>query len=310
MKRIISVLIIPIFAVSALAQVQHGTVGVVYFSQDKIIVAADSRNLFNRAGIPPNDSACKIAALNNQIIFMAANDVGYGSINLLSGWDPVEPWKAGDDIRKVYAENILSAKRAWIGMIADKWGSLECKRFGSLYAFHPDEVSKGSLGTNGLLVVAFIGGIDVPGYMILFRVVVTFDKGRKPPIDYRVEPVTCQTDLGPYCAMGEFEIFNLYTNFMQRGPIDPKLFSLFPMIFQDRVTFANGKAFSTKYGPEDLDIIKTVRLVDMEIAFHKGNGIGALSREISDVGGKIDAVQLTGSGTLRWFARKDNCPAD
>ena len=50
----------------------------------------------------------------------------------------------------------------------------------------------------------------------------------------------------------------------------------------------------------DLDVLKTMRLVELTIAYHMGN----------DVGGKIDAIELFKNGGLRWVARKENCPKD
>ena len=50
------------------------------------------------------------------------------------------------------------------------------------------------------------------------------------------------------------------------------------------------------FKPEDLDILKTIRLVELTEKYWD-----------DDVGGPIDAIQFSRDGTLRWYSRKKNC---
>jgi len=137
--------------------------------------------------------------------------------------------------------------------------------------------------------VALIAGIDVPGYMIAFQIQITFEKSRTPPIQYQVWPISCATQLlAPYCAIGETDVSLEYAT------------TIGPKTVPELGALISGKAFSPTFGTADYDILRAIRLVDLTIACHKGN----------DVGDKIDAVQLSKDGTVRWFARKGNCPAD
>jgi hypothetical protein len=56
----------------AVAQVRHGSVGVVYFAKDAISIAADSRESFVNPTIPPEDTGCKVAAFRDQVVFVSS----------------------------------------------------------------------------------------------------------------------------------------------------------------------------------------------------------------------------------------------
>ncbi len=64
-----------------LAQINHGTVGVIYFTKDKIIIAADSRSIAI-GNAPPSDSVCKIAAPHGKIVFVSAQGFSYDNAGL------------------------------------------------------------------------------------------------------------------------------------------------------------------------------------------------------------------------------------
>jgi hypothetical protein len=57
------------------------------------------------------------------------------------------------------------------------------------------------------------------------------------------------------------------------------------------------KEYGKFFGPT---ILRVFRLVDLARAYDS----------TGEIGGKIDAVELLGNRTVRWFARKDNCPAN
>jgi hypothetical protein len=61
----------------ATAQIEHGSVGVVYFTKYEISVAADSRGTVKDNSIPPDDTVCKIAALGGNVIFVLTGVTRY-----------------------------------------------------------------------------------------------------------------------------------------------------------------------------------------------------------------------------------------
>jgi hypothetical protein len=74
------------------AQIQHGSVGVVYLTKDKIIMAADSRGMLSRDNIPDN-AECKIATPERKIMFLTTGISGYvpdGPASKLRRWSSID----------------------------------------------------------------------------------------------------------------------------------------------------------------------------------------------------------------------------
>src|SRR4051812_6663634 len=74
----ISISLLIVFLIStvpAFAQVTHGTIGVIYFTENKIIMAADSRG--SEANDTFNDNECKIAALGKSLLLVGGGGGGY-----------------------------------------------------------------------------------------------------------------------------------------------------------------------------------------------------------------------------------------
>jgi hypothetical protein len=55
-----------------MAQVRHGTIAVVHYTSDKIIIAVDSRAAYvgGGPGRKPQGSLCKLAAFNRKLLFV------------------------------------------------------------------------------------------------------------------------------------------------------------------------------------------------------------------------------------------------
>src|ERR1700722_8776117 len=71
------VFILAACCVPAFAQVEHGTIDVIYFSDEKIAVATDSREIISGVTDSPNDHACKVAALHGEAIFVMSGADAY-----------------------------------------------------------------------------------------------------------------------------------------------------------------------------------------------------------------------------------------
>jgi hypothetical protein len=285
MKRLVgySIMIVGLTCSPAQSQIRQGTIEVVYFSQDKIIIAADSRSINVGRHTQPIDSFCKIATLDGQIIFAASNASGY--IQNTLKFDPVGSWSVYDDAKMVFGQLALDFhSHVPVALFADAWAKKEVSRFSVLNAFHHDAIA--SVVGNGILVTSFIGGVDPHGQLVLFKAQVTFGGSPKQVVGYRIAPEACNTPFGPFCAGGEAEVLLDYMNLAsQRSKLE-------------RLSWENGKAFSKSFRSDDLDIVKAIRLADLTIAFYSGPGA---------VGSPIDAVELRKDGTIRWFARKENC---
>ena len=79
MKCLIVLVSVGIFVSSAVARVKTGTIVVAYFTEDKIIMAADSRIVFDHQRTVKNDSECKISTPYGKMIFSSSNFMGYNA---------------------------------------------------------------------------------------------------------------------------------------------------------------------------------------------------------------------------------------
>jgi hypothetical protein len=260
----------------AAAQVQYGSVGVVYYTDEKVIVAADSRGSWSQENASADDSACKIATPKRQLVFVSTNAAGYRDDS-----DPtVAPWTNIEEIRR--AAEFYPNSRGHLSEIADIWGRDIALHFESLYLRHPELVIEARARGNGVLTVAITGGLDAIGNLVLFQTVVTFDESKLQPIAFLTKGINCPRH--SYCSIGENEIVK---EFVDQSSNRAK---------------AEAKVWKPPKGsaPTDRDILRVMRLVDLTVKYHVGN----------DVGGAVDAVQLNKDGSLCWFALKKNCRGD
>jgi hypothetical protein len=120
---------------SAFAQVQHGSIGVVVYTSQKIAIAADSRSLssgeshtLTEYGYPrilPMDDACKIVAIHKQILFVSTGIGSTGENHLLNDWT------AENGIRRAYDStvSIHGTSLGHVKEIANAWATAAADHF-------------------------------------------------------------------------------------------------------------------------------------------------------------------------------------
>jgi hypothetical protein len=253
----------------------------VYFTQDKIIMAADSRTLVAGENTAPDDSKCKIVAIYGQVAFGFSHGTGYTAEGPR---DPVQSCTNAEEARRAYDKICgLSPNCGRVEEIAKEWGRAISLHFQSLYFAYPRIAEAIAGGDNGILTMAFFGGEGMNGNLVLFQTSVVLNENNIQPVRF----VTWKVPSCPllnYCSIGEVEVLVEFVNLTTpRAKEEAKNWNP-----------------SSLHNPADYDLLKTVRLVDLTIAYHQGR----------DVGGPIDAVQLNRDGSLRWFQRKENCPAN
>jgi hypothetical protein len=275
MKRLLLAAFLVITSSPALAQIQHGTVVVLYYprSQDKIIIAADSRALSNNPW--PDDTVCKIAAPHGKLVF---SYTGIGGYVKTGPTDPVQPWSAIDEIYRAYdrasstpvgSDRILRTAREWGRSVAARLES---------------NLSQTVLDTEraeGGLTQAVFGGLGSHGKLVLFVTRITLQEGTSPHVLIATAPLPPIDDhwwgLGEVGTVAEF----------------------------DKAVTPRAKAEAKEWTPpkdskpEDYAAWKTIRFVDLSI-----------QDKLPGVGGKIDAVQMNKDGSVHWFAIKANCAKD
>ena len=182
----------------ASAQMKSGTLIVMHFTQDKFILAADSRQIPFRNG-PPDDSKCKIATIGNQLVFASS------AIDTLGSDGPVPVWlnlEAAKEAVRTSKEGVDSKAR--LVAIADRWSKIVTDRWRRMYTEDPKNVIAAAEHGNGLLVDGFFVTESDGEFPYTLRAVVVRNG---EIVSYPGEP-QCTDD---YCGIGEIEIATEFT---------------------------------------------------------------------------------------------------
>jgi hypothetical protein len=110
MNRVIgAVLLILIVYDSALSQIDSGTIAVMYYTPEKIIIAADSREkvVGNDGRTTHRDDECKLSSLGNKIAFVASGFSGYDK---KGPGDKLSTWRASAEAHQAYSDVLAQLK--------------------------------------------------------------------------------------------------------------------------------------------------------------------------------------------------------
>jgi hypothetical protein len=245
-----------------------GTVVVIGWSQTKIVVAVDSRGFDDKGTY--RDDICKIVRLDHYSVFTAAGNI----IHARSGrvlWDAQE--EASDAFkaaRQTAGPRVLkTAARHWgEQMVASINESLQADPSGS----------KLMLENNTFLTGVFIG--FQKGSTAMYQVEIVFDLGtRQAKQNFYTERHRPEVH---FAALGRNEIVS--------------------EVIMDQTHFARTEqrkwaASQSNISFKDRDVRWAIRLVQLTMAYHP---------QKIDVGGPIDALEITRSG-IRWVQRKPAC---
>ena len=281
MKKAALGLAILVIRVGASAQIQSGSVAVITSSKEEIVIAADSRRI---AGDSYTDSACKITALGNKLIFAAVGHTGFGPPNGPAIWNS-QTLARNEFVR-------LQRKQTthdWTLDLARAWGNATKIKVQGLLTKYGRTFLVG-LDGNDITSAAF-AGFDEDGAVSLVRSVIAY-----------------QTTKQGLLATSRFDRILIVPGEMQvlgEGEIASEINGNTPAAAQLR---QEAEADIRSGHWKDPTVFWAIEAVRLTIEHHPGkinNG-----RLISSVGGPVDAVILSHPSGVHWIQRKDNCPAN
>jgi hypothetical protein len=272
-KKFLPILILFLNLPGASAQVKSGTIIVIGYSKQKVVVAADSREEL-KPGVY-HDDACKITALNDKIIFLASgrtSDVTGG----IRGWDSIREAKTAlaDVLHEPTADGA-----GFIPRLAVRWASL----IGLNIAQHLRPEEELSLNDGQIYVDGTFFGLnrerEIEGAYERLRYTRALHSIQAHPPD-----VVSLPDQMMYSAVG--------------GERDIAL-----EFKEGKTERAQREAKSTvikarNWSPADSDALMAKRLVELTIQY---------TLHPDHVGGDIDVAELSPKSGVRWIYRKPNC---
>lgn len=264
-----------VIEVNAAAQFDTGTVIIVGYSHDKILVAADSRQVGEKG--EHVDDGCKITALNNDFFFSAtgrARDVTHGVVG----------WSASDQAKEVFDATPKELRTP--RNVALSWGKIMENKIDRY--IRPEE--KAELTPRKVYLTGLFAGIGPAGDTEIAEVnvepvVVNGKKvfGITMPSDYLAQ-VPALADNMNYIVIGrEADLFNEFFYASSKRAKSEQV-----------ITIKESK----KWTHDETDARLIIRVMELILRY---------SDHPEYVGGPIDAAQLYKGRTIRWIQRKPNC---
>jgi len=275
-------IVLTLFALVSLptvAQITSGTVIVLNFTKDRLVVAADSRGS-HPTGETPDDLECKLTQFRHTLLFTTSGAVGYrspspsvaGSNNVTAAQEAIQV-AIKQDHGKV---NLATVSDVWAKAIVQKWQV----RFGA----SRDEVIHAAVVGNGVLTVGFFAqaaGGTIEWMIELIRLDAPY-----------TQPVFSSTarDLAFCWPCGQPSGKRLCVG----GMVD---------IAKQVCSELDSRRSAGKSSPKAEQGWTSDEALPVSVA----ETIAA--RDLSgEIHGPIDAIELTKAGKLRWLRKKGNCP--
>lgn len=277
--RKIAIAVAIFVAYRAVAQIKHGTVIILNFSKDELIVAADSRGNNSNSTAPPDDTQCKIIQLGHKMLFTTSGAVAAAQFGLDQAWNNADI--AIDSLHRVKSANMVPD----IDNVSASWAQAVRNRWQARFAVDRPAVLKAAENNSGVLTVGFFAQ-TISGTIRWILVLITFGLNRTP----EVEPVpiidditklaycwSCGQSSSHICAAGQPLIADSFCAARDYQKNHPK----------------QTKKHQLSISPETLPtiIVKMTEACDLK----------------GFVGGPIDSVVLSIDGTIHWLHRKCNC---
>jgi hypothetical protein len=267
-------------AYPASTQISSGTVVVFNFTEDKLIVAADSRVVHNDA-TPPDNAYCKISTLGHQFVFVTFGHTSYANtpFDLIKGWDNLA--LARETIQVVSKKDDTAA---YLIDLATYWAKAVRDHWDRFCALRRSECEKLVEKTNGILTQGmFIGSNTLFGGAGL-----VFNPRLPSPVYYvtgdkmtQSQCWSCGQEPGKkICVAGSHP--DIAANMCAKRGSNSKISTRLQLPGLDRDT---GLA---------------VEIAELTIA--------AYGKSVGDVGGPIDIISIPKSGSIHWINHKHNCP--
>jgi hypothetical protein len=274
-------IVVMLLASAAFAQITSGTIIILNFTKDRLVIAADSRGVNTDTWVP-HDNECKIAEVDHRLIFTSVGNARRGRS---SGLDRVNGWDNAETTRVAFRSvRLLPTEEAQTRTIAKAWADTIAAHWQSLYQSEPDKVTRVLSKNGGLTVGAFA---EANKGTIYFRAAqIRFDRSRATagdPIGPEfIERLSDCWDCGEgnrICAMGKH--FDVAARFCAQTKSSDKI------------------KVRTQLKSANRSVKLAVKIAELTVdAYEKTPG---------DVGGMVDAVTLKNNGSITWNAIKDGC---
>ena len=265
------------------AGLRRGTEIVIFYSHERIIIAADSRATITGEKVKHRDGQCKVFELADKVLFAGAGLVGHDYQNK----DDSDSWDAYEQARMVAAE--LASERNPATDIALETAKRWAERMKGIVE-HELLVNFAAVTSNlpssRAIESAVFAGLTADKQMSLYRVEIVWDRSEVwPRARIEIHQQTPAASSLPAGYLGRTEGLT---------------------VFEELTTLSSPRAKAaqrqweierSKLSAADQDAFVTERIAEL-VAKWAGT---------ADIGGPIDVVELRSSGEIRWIQRQHHC---
>jgi hypothetical protein len=262
-------------------QVKSGTAVVIFFSHNYIIFAAESRVVLAGKSISHRDDACKARAISNKFIFASAGVNGFEPESGKNG----NAWSAYDEPGNLVDQ--LPDMDDPVYGLAGLWGKSLEKQVSRALEVNPGPMMDFLRREGGkTLATGMFAGRTKQGQLVLYKADLNCNcAGNSRRTSLEILPLSLSAGTGG-AAIGSQEALDLWDELGKESSERARA-SLHE--------FETNRA--SRSGPKMLEATAVASL-EFILKYSRGG----------DIGGPIDAVELTPAGDIHWIQRKANCP--
>jgi len=255
----------------------HGTVVIVFFSNDRVVLAADSRRTFSGGRRGYEDTRCKVSDLGNDAIFAGAGVSGYDF-----GPEQTTPVFDTRKTAQNVARSLPGATPDRARAIAEGWARQVKMALDEQLTRHPDEIFSSLHGSSNLLASGVFAGRKA-GSLAAYYVAINCEcSGSKKFSSVHITQLRPTGDGLPAASVGTAEAQRLFSELVDAGT---------PRALIERATWPANT--------HDLDNNVAVTIKTAEFILHHSTD--------HTIGGPINVVELENDGQVRWMKREKFC---
>lgn len=262
-------------------QVKAGTAVVMLFSHGYVVFAAESRVIQVGKGTLYHDDACKVHAISNKFIFASAGVNGFEPESGKNG----NAWSAYDEPGKLVDQ--LPDMDDPVYGLAELWVESLEQHVNRALVVNPEPMMDFLQKEGGeMLSSGMFAGQTKQGQLVIYKAVLNCScAGNSRRTSHAILPVSLSARTGGG-AMGTREALRLLDELRQES--------------SERARASVDQFGRDHAGQGGSKMLGAAAVASLEFVLK-------YSRE-EDVGGPIDAVEMTPAGDIHWIQRKSNCP--
>jgi hypothetical protein len=270
-------IVFSLLSTDAIGQMKSGTAIVVFFSEQRVILAGDSRVVLVGGTPSSRDDEYMVFTFNNRFLYAAAGLIGH---DYLPGEIGI-PWDAGKEAKHL-AEKIRTDAPNGVSVLANGWSEWMKTTVDTELAKNPAQIL--SHLHSSVIASAVFAGRDHNG--VLSAYTVSLICACSVALKFAIAQVEAQSPSADHLPVGFLGIGGPVFNELLDGRIDRAK--------------AEQRSWSIAFPKNNSlfhDVGVTIRSLEYIIRYSGSE----------EVGGPIDVAVLDRTGKIRWIQHKKNC---